>query len=168
MAVLAVSVCCCVQYSLAGKSCKATSPNLQRACGSLLRRSARAQALRSVTEVRWQRQLYADSSCAPGSAGSETSTTALTGGGSKLGAGAYVRAQLQRNAARAAFTGRPPLLVTFPALPPLPTFNPDHKPTLIPVQHRGPYAGGVDAPGLQVLYFVAWWQGLKLRSRLFT
>ena len=60
-----------------------------------------AQALRAVTEVRWQRQLF----CDPNSCGSETSVTALTGGGNKLSRGGHVRAQLMRNAIRAAFTG---------------------------------------------------------------
>lgn len=59
------------------------------------------QALRAVTEVRWQRQLF----CDPTSCGSETSVTALTGGGNKLSRGGLARAQLMRNAIRAAFTG---------------------------------------------------------------
>lgn len=59
------------------------------------------QALRAVTEMRWQRKLFCDPNCG----GSETSVTALTGGGNKLSRGGLVRAQLMRNAIRAAFTG---------------------------------------------------------------
>ena len=61
----------------------------------------KTQALRAVTEVRWQRQLFCEPSCG----GSETSVTALTGGGNKLSRGSHMRAQLIRNAIRAAFTG---------------------------------------------------------------
>jgi len=55
--------------------------------------------------VRWQRQLYGPPACVPGSGVSDTSTTALTGGLSKLAAGSFGRAQLVRNLARASFTG---------------------------------------------------------------
>lgn len=72
---------------------------------SIVKSARRVQALRAITEVRWQRQLYGPPACVPGSGVSDTSTTALTGGLSKLAAGSFGRAQLVRNLARASFTG---------------------------------------------------------------